>query len=228
MRKLFVAGCSVSDYTKVDNVYGEYLAEKLNYEYVHEGAGCGSNFRMWRRITKHIIDGNLSPEDLLVVQYTGIERREFWSRHLVKTLTPNKKEKIREPYDSGELIRFKLGSYTWQKTKQEILLHQLLEENCINEAYDKEMFDTQHLMFQCLLKEFNIRTIFLGAYIKKDIHMQLIPFFEKNYVSCDEMWGDENYLVDIGHFNDNGHRKVAEKIYNLMQVLYERQQNNSI
>ena len=47
--KLCVAGCSFSDYTKVDKVWGEYLAEKLDVDYLHEGAGCGSNWRIWRQ-----------------------------------------------------------------------------------------------------------------------------------------------------------------------------------
>ena len=50
--KIAVAGCSVSDYTGegVERVYGEILAESLNVEYIHEGAGIGSNYRMWRKI----------------------------------------------------------------------------------------------------------------------------------------------------------------------------------
>jgi hypothetical protein len=78
MSKLIVAGCSVSDYTNVKKVWGEYLAEQLNYEYVHEAAGCGSNYRMWRVLTTHILNGNITANDTVVVQYTTLERNEFW------------------------------------------------------------------------------------------------------------------------------------------------------
>lgn len=210
MKKLFVAGCSVSDYTKVDKVYGEYLAEALQYEYVHEAAGCGSNFRMWRRITGHIMNGNLTSDDLLVIQYTGFERREIWSRHLA-SLFVAPKQVIREPYDDGEITRFKVDSYTWQNSKSEILVHKMFQNNCLNAAFDKEIFDTQHLMFQCLLKEYNIQTIFLGAYVPE---LKLMPPFDQNFVGCHEIWLDINNCIDEGHFNDKGHQLVAEKILN--------------
>jgi hypothetical protein len=45
--KLCVAGCSFSDYAgDVANVYGAILAEKLNVDYIHHGAGSGSNYRI--------------------------------------------------------------------------------------------------------------------------------------------------------------------------------------
>ena len=78
--KICVAGCSFSDYTKVDKVYGEYLAEKLGYDYLHEGAGCGSNWRIWRQVYKNIRDHHLTSNDILIVQYTITERQEFYSR----------------------------------------------------------------------------------------------------------------------------------------------------
>ena len=150
MKKLFVAGCSVSDYTKVDKVYGEYLSEKLNYEYVHEGAGCGSNWRIWRKITNHILNGNLTPNDLLIVQYTTIERREIWSRE--NYISKNEKIELREEYkDGGNIVRFKMGSHAWQQREGEKKFFKLYEENFLSDDFEKEVFKTQNVMFQTLL-----------------------------------------------------------------------------
>ena len=80
MRKLFTAGCSVSIRNNCKTSYPEELAKLLNYELVNCAAGCGSNYRIWRMITKHIIDGNLTSDDLVIIQYTDQIRREFWSR----------------------------------------------------------------------------------------------------------------------------------------------------
>ena len=48
--KVFTFGCSLSDYMwKVTKPYGQYVSEELNAEYIHEGAGCGSNERIFRK-----------------------------------------------------------------------------------------------------------------------------------------------------------------------------------
>ena len=219
MSKLFVAGCSVSDYTKVDTVYGEYLSEKLNYEYVHEGAGCGSNWRIWRKITNHILNGNLTPNDLLVVQYTTIERREIWSRD--NYILKNEKIELREDYkDGGNLVRFKTGSHTWQQRDNEKKFFKLYEEYFLSEDFENEVFNTQNLMFQTLLKHSNIPTIFLGFYLSvEQKNMTLLPEFENNSYLGLNRFLEKQYLLenDNGHFSDLGHQMVANKLYDYIK-----------
>ena len=67
MANLLVAGCSVSDYTQVDKVWGEYLAEDLGLNYIHEGAGCGSNWRMWRVIVDAVKTKQITPNDIVIL-----------------------------------------------------------------------------------------------------------------------------------------------------------------
>jgi lysophospholipase L1-like esterase len=43
MKKLCVAGCSVSDYTDVEFPYGHLMADDLGLEYLHEGDWCHFN-----------------------------------------------------------------------------------------------------------------------------------------------------------------------------------------
>lgn len=213
MKKLFVAGCSVSDYTEVDEVYGEIIARMLGREYVHEGSGCGSNWRIWRRITNHIINGNLTPNDLLIVQYTTLERREFWSFN--EKDEPNAKFRMRERYRNplgGDIIKFKYCLYEHQNFPNEGKLFELIEKKFTNPYFDMDVFQTQHLMFQCLLKEYNIPTIFFGFYHNQDT-IRLMDYFKDSYFHVDEIKGDLNYLLkDLGHFNKNGHEYVAKRM----------------
>ena len=63
MTKLIVAGCSVSDYTCVDKVWREYLSDQLTIPYMHEAVACGSNYRIWRKLSSHIINRTITPDD---------------------------------------------------------------------------------------------------------------------------------------------------------------------
>ena len=46
--KLAVCGCSVSDRTKVEHAYGDYLSAKLDIDYLHFAGGAGSDKRGFR------------------------------------------------------------------------------------------------------------------------------------------------------------------------------------
>lgn len=216
--KLFVAGCSVSDYSQVDEVYGEILAKKLNIDYVHEGSGCGSNWRIWRKIVNHVINNNLTSDDLLVIQYTTLERREFWSYN--EKDEGNGKLKLRERYNNplgGDIIKFKSWMYEYQDFKNESQLFKLIETQFTNPYFDMDIFQTQNLMFQCLLKEYNIPTIFFGFYHNDDT-IKLIPHFKNSYFHVDEIKENINYLLtDMAHFNENGHYYVADKMYDFIK-----------
>ena len=108
---LLVAGCSVSDYSEVKQTYGEYLANKLNLNYVHRAAGCGSNWRIWRVIFDAVNNKIITPEDLIIVQYTEITRTEFWSDTISYST-------LEDPVDTGGvMIRWKLDADKWTPNK---------------------------------------------------------------------------------------------------------------
>jgi hypothetical protein len=208
--KLFVAGCSVSDYTLVDEVYGEMLSKKLNYDYVHEAAGCGSNWRIWRKITNFIINGELNKNDLLIIQYTSNERREFWTMDETDQISGN--INIRERYENGgSIIRFKANSHIWQNTKDEKTLFKLYEKNFLNSDFENDVFRTQNFMFQHLLKTYNIPTIFFNFCV-------LNPYIEEldtKIFKITEILDDPNFFLenDMFHLNHFGHEYVSNKLY---------------
>lgn len=225
--KLFVAGCSISDYTKVSKVYGEFLAEKLGCEYVHEAAGCGSNWRIWRVITNHIMAGNLTSDDLLVVQYTGREREEFWSSfdqpayafrpHAIDHLTVIDKFK-----DDGHIIRFKSGADEWQHNPEECDFFKTYEKYFVNIQFEKERFRAHNFLFQNMLLMRNIRTIFVYSKRTAPTPMSsILPEFQSLVFTepIDDISKYDLSSTDPGHMNQSGHEVFAEWLYDHINKL---------
>ena len=217
--KVIVAGCSFSDYMEDNSyVYGDRLAMMLGATYIHEGAGAGSNWRIWRRITKMVLDDFLMPNDIVIIQYTGLERTEFWSDSQPNKWhnVPERKNTItvREPYgDDGGVLRFKSQSHAWHKDREAEFL-KMYEEHHVSIPFCEEQFYTQHLMFQYMLKANNIKTIFFYSR-----HRQQYPLLDHFKLTMfDE--GDEfrenvdTYYKpdDNSHLCDKGHLKLAKKM----------------
>jgi hypothetical protein len=222
MKKLFVAGCSFSDFTKVTKVYGQFLAEKLKYQYIHEGAGCGSNWRIWRTITKHIMSGNLTPNDLLIVQYTGRERQEFFSAlEQPKELDrPNSIDylKIIEKFNNGNIIRYKAKSHVWQHNKEEQVFFELYEKYFVDVKFSKEQFITQNYLFQKMLLSNNINAIFVDTLrshrlLDSDMLPEYLPVFREPVTDLKNLFEYNLEPNDFGHKNQLGHEIFAEWLF---------------
>lgn len=219
--KLFVAGCSVSDYTKVSKVYGEFLAEKLGCEYVHEGAGCGSNWRIWRAITGHIMSGDLTQDDLLVVQYTGREREEFWSRFdpTAAEMRPNDIDHLcvtEVPDYGGSIIRYKAGAGEWQDQPAVKDFFNTYEQNHLHITFERDRFQTHNYMFQNMLLTKNIRTVFIRSQRSPSVPLSdLLPEFSK--IAFTEPQTDISMYdlssVDYDHMSQQGHEVFAGWLY---------------
>jgi len=227
--KIIAAGCSFSDYLKNNNlVYGEVLAQVLSKNfskeipYIHQGAGAGSNWRIWRQITKMVMEKDITPDDLLFIQYTGLERKEFWSR-MPPEKTEFKKVNVREPYaKGGTILRFKFFCHSWHKDT-ESKFFRLYENNHISADFCREQFETQHLMFQCMLKEHNIKTIFMHTRHTQNGFLNLIPHFEKWKFTED--WDKSNDVkywntpTDRTHISDFGHSDFAKQLYDHLKKI---------
>jgi len=215
--KLFLAGCSFSDYTKVHKNYGEILAGLLGIDYVHEGAGCGSNYRIWRTITNHILDKNLTSDDLLIVQYTNVTRNEFYSPY------PNKYFKSSfiqvsvadKSHNNGSLIRYKLGSWEWQKYPEEKEFFQIYENTFLNENFELEKFKVNNYNFQSMLQVNSIPTIFLDTFRICLFENYVSDHFEKfQYRDLEQLNSSEYDLEqgDTSHMSQQGHQELAGKL----------------
>ncbi len=209
MSKLFAAGCSISTRCNGKTSYPEELAKLLNYQLVNFTAGCGSNYRIWRTITKEIMHGNLTSDDLVVIQYTEPTRREFWSRF------PKGNDNYKDSFDDGSIVRFKIDSYLWQRTKEEIEFLRNYETNFVNDSFENENFHVNNFNFQHMLKAHNIKVIFV-----KTTRISVPEFFTfdeyKKAFYYDESNSDRvnnQSLKDIGHFSEKGHKLMAENLH---------------
>jgi hypothetical protein len=218
--KLCVAGCSFSDRTKVEYSYGDYLAKRLNTEYIHEGAGCGSNYRIWRKIVGHVLDKTLTNEDIVIIQYTNLERREFYSSNPpVNRVFEIGDIQIQENYDNGSVIRYKLDSHVWQDFDDDKKFFKLYQDGHINFNYDSELFGINNAMFQSFLEQNKMRVIFIdGRYIKVNrVELNLSNYFKsmsfiepESFVNVIDARLDPD---DIGHLSTSGHMSLANMLY---------------
>jgi hypothetical protein len=219
MKKLCVAGCSFSDFTKVEEVYGEILAKKLNYDYIHEGAGCGSNWRIWRKITNHIMNGTITSDDLVIIQYAENSRNEFWSPF------PNKFFKntiarlcvVDRSHDNGTLIRYKFNADTWQANDEEKTFFKMYETNFVNPKFDDEKFRVHNYNFQHMLKNNNIKVIFITSerinrrpeYVSEQF--KLHEFYDA--LTTERKLKYNLTPDDVAHMNLDGHHYLADRLY---------------
>jgi len=219
MKKLFLVGCSVSDNLPTEQVYGNLLAKKLGYEYVHMAMGIGSNYRMWRYATKVVMNKELTKDDLLIVQYTGVERDEFWSDY--DRTRPMEHEDISETYPGGgTILKFKWDSHEWQDFELQKTFFKTYQERFLNPVFEEERFSVNHYNFQCMLAYHDIPVIFFKnrALCNNIEHYNVIPRYEPYvYSETHENRIDKTIVVDPVtdpfHLNELGHMQLSESLY---------------
>jgi hypothetical protein len=226
MPKLFVSGCSYSDCTGINYPWGDCLASMLGYEYNHVAMGAGNNDRTWRILTRKIVSGEITPEDLIIIQYTDLFRRELpASAETFEPLVipphddrPGKPVpwiiESDTPYGKMYTTNLKMGSHTWVKEPHRTL-HKMYEETAVDDNWTKEHFFTQHAMFKALCDKYNIRLIILRT--QYDAHLAPAQDYYADYenthfvYSFDILFPDyaadrrpERSEYDLGHVSNSG------------------------
>lgn len=223
MPKLCVFGCSYSDYLPNNRtVYGRELAQLLDREYLHHGACSGSNWRIWRELAQAVMSGQITDQDLVLVQYTGMERREFWSRFHSPTQPGESRPRDPGP-EQGDLVRYKAMSWSWMDHRLEREFFKIYEENFVSLEYERSWFDIQHLQLQLLLLHYGIRTVFMDSRLVSVRPLPVIAPFDQ-WLWLEPQWlqlTDEydNLPGDNSHFNDLGHRVVAGLLLDHIRAL---------
>lgn len=221
MDKIFVAGCSFSDWSQVEYNYGEYLGKILNKPVGFYTAGCGSNYRMWRRLVPAITSKEIAENDLLIVQYTSVERREFWTSFKSSNQAdygnnghPSKGSQMREEYGDGELIKYKVQAGSWQSVPKEKAFFQSYEENFLYIPFEIELFNTYHTMFKGLLHEYKIPTIFLHTHYAYDIGLSSITSPFQHYLNVRHLQVPELCFEKdtCSHLTEEGHKELANTL----------------
>jgi hypothetical protein len=212
MTKLMVAGCSFSDRPSNNLAYGDHLAKHLNAEYIHQAASAGSNTRIWRVVTNAVMNGVITSDDILVIQYTEITRDEIWSEHRGTV------DNGYEPYThGGHLLRIKYNTALSQSSNDSEFLKIYIEQHMLPE-YAHEKASVFNFNFQNMLYVHKIPTIFVKAMsYGRELHNENhFNFPEYNYtremlIGLDHPQSPTN----LGHMNNTGHKYVAEQLHQL-------------
>jgi len=158
--KVCVAGCSVSDRHMISKCYGDLVSEQLGAEYVHLAASSGSNDRTWRLVTDIVVKGAITPQDLLVVQYTEVTRTEFWYEQ-----RPTRD--CEQSWDQGSVIKFKINKIrpsTIELVSKDVAkFYRMYQRHFLNKNFEQERFRLRHSEFQCLLLHYDIATVFVDT-----------------------------------------------------------------
>ena len=227
MPNLFVSGCSFSDYTEVEINWGQTLSELLNYNYVHLNKGGGSNDRSWRELSWQILEQEITDKDLVILQYTNINRREFPSTEfgLQKITDIQWKEVNTNRFGTFYTTAFKQDSDVWQVHDTDRSLHRSYQRAAPEITWHKTHFYTQHKMFDALCKKHNINIIYLHTrYLLDHIHLHEynqdcnilneLDYFnatEENDMCLGYANGKFDYF-DNSHLSEKGHIHLANKI----------------
>ena len=203
--KIAVGGCSFSDYRYDILPYGQQVAEYFGFEYIHAAACAGSNHRIWRVLTKAIIDKKLTSGDIILLQYTILDRKEIWSPTSKRYKSPY--ETLDDEWEDGKLFRLTVHSDSLAKSADEIKISKL-HNKFTNYNYNKEVFLTQHVMFDALCKQNNIHLFNINTQYDKDHRIQGIEL--------DHILEHDHLRLDSAHMNNDGHRVATAKIVDFL------------
>lgn len=207
---LVVGGCSFSSDFEINRhkSYPHLISTILNTELINQARIQGSNWRIWRTITNHIINGDINSKDLLLIQYTEIHRQEFW----VPIAPRHQDQSIHEPFDSGRLFKFKFGSHMYGEGIEKPLSNMLYR--CSNEKYELEKFVVMHEMFCGLLKHRGFDKVYFldTVYSPFDrVECKHYPVINGRHLL------DYHLPGDPWHLSEEGHRRTAELILNVIK-----------
>jgi hypothetical protein len=223
LKNLLVLGCSISDYTHVDRTWGEILAKQYNLNYIHEAAGCGSNWRMWRRAFDLIDNNIITKQDVIVVQYTELIRREFWSPYQNESRPlhgSNGKSNMTEAYDDGHITRYKidaeqLGDYT---KKEQAFFKSYTR--MLNPKFELESFRMMHNMFQGYMSDKGFANLYFLKCADFGVLYEYNKFhkiYQNNYIHAPDAF-DNHLPNDQGHMNQQGHQLLADLVYQKLSI----------
>lgn len=221
--KLFVGGCSFSatcdGHDGMGDLYGDFLAKSIGVTFVNVAAPCGSNKRIWRNITDYIMKGELTSDDILIMQYTEKARTEFFSNYKLQSVKPEMIDKPvsnSEEYYDGRILKFKFhmtrNQPNWTKEERDFM--ELYENYFIGDNYLDEDFRFTNYMFQSMLKTHNIKVIFLKTPYFEGEGLKIIPEFKQHALDIRNITEDYplhwSNGVDKSHLSEAGHRYLAK------------------
>ena len=222
IEKVISFGCSFSDYMRcIDKTYGEYVAEELGVEYIHEGSGAGSNQRIFRKFFEYLKNGTINENTLVTLQFTQVGRDELWFHSLDGEKVDNETTTMNfiEPYEDGGVFKYKWDTHTWGIYFNEDLLRILKDKTdfCLNDNFEIEKSENMAYSIVEICKSKNIPFVFLdGSYSgymefdKSDIKVVKYDDIRKKHPAI-RPDGSKDEL----HTSQDGMNEIAKRILKL-------------
>lgn len=225
IKKVFVFGCSFSDYLKnITSVYGQIIADKLRVEYIHNGCGCGSNGRIFRLFTNYVRNNIIDSNSLVIIQFTELSRHEIWFRYIDNKddfIYYNGIPSVDKTNDGGGYYRYKWDSYQWHSNKKLSSIMKDKTDYCFSDEYYFEKWkNEEYYIIQTLLLKKIPFIILNGDYnieyndynndtrISKDNVVNYMDI-QNNYPTCNVNNID---VLDYAHLSQEGMNELAKEI----------------
>jgi hypothetical protein len=155
----------------------------------------------------------ITSDDILIIQYTEPTRTEFWSSNSFTNAPIPFKCHLTENYNNdGSIIRYKSGADEWQNTKTEKEFFKMYESNFLNLHFEQEKFNVYNEMFQHLLLNYEIPTIFLNTPYRYGY--PILDYFENLSYSTTITPETQFSKTDPWHLSLHGHTVLANNLYN--------------
>ena len=229
LTKVFTFGCSFSEYMfKVTKPYGKYISDELNVEYVHEGAGCGSNSRIFRKFFSYLRNGDINETTLVTLQFTERIRDEFWFYNVLEMDNCSHHGSIPmiENFDGGGIFKYKHDSYTWNNEKTLSRIMKDKTDYCLSEKFstEKSLNMIYAIIEMCKYKKIPY-VIMDGSYNTYDgIFNQFKNNNESIIVDYSDIQSKYPALIDgsdeldYSHISQEGHIELGKKILNKLKL----------
>jgi len=245
--KVVGTGCSFSDYTgNPKNTFNQQVALHYGIDYLDLTAGAGSNDRWYRLLLAGIREGVITKDDLIVIQYTNLMRREYVTDlrdpkesasdyHPWKNPTGYKRtlKPIKEKW-STEWYTFKWNptASAWADTPELKKWCDLMAVHFTSRSYAIELWRNQHFALQHILKDYAVVYLHTG-YIQSEVKIDdfikstntnaaIIEFPTNSENGGGNIFDQNGWCLnppyDCAHINQAGHDAVAEAIIQLTEM----------
>jgi len=180
-------------------------------------AFSGSNARIWRVIINGILNGTITAQDTLIIQYTELTREEFWCK------SPN------EDYShGGGLIRAKLDSHKKKVYSMYAEFLKLWSTEHLNYDYQLEKFRVYDAMFQGFLlsKGFD-KVVFIKNVYNEKFLAPVVEYLPYMVDVCEVSkkagnWDNINDPLAGLHLTQQGHDEVARALAEHLRVHFSK------
>lgn len=207
----FTYGEELSD---LNNAWPQILGNKLGYKVINKGVPGSCNYRMMR----HLVDCNLSNIDLVVIGWSHFDRVEVADEEGIYETWPggNRTKQRGQAKWRGDFIDYFSRHHNDDYLYRQYLLYIILSQNHLVAN------NTQYIMLDAFGNHKDLRRFDLAnADLIKQINVKHFlgwPTESMMEWTVDAPCGNKWPILKGpgGHFLDEGHRIVADKIYEYM------------